>query len=177
MKFTSIATWHILKMNSMKQKLIDAFDAHSDAIYRHCYFRVFKKTRAEELVQETYMKTWDYMKKGNKIDNVRAFLYKVANNLIIDESRKRKEESLDDLLEQNIFIEPSYREDKIFEHNILLAEVKEKMKKLPEEDQKMITLRYFDDLDPKDISEITGDNKNNVSVKLNRAIHKLRQII
>ncbi len=163
--------------NDKKNNFIEAYDLYSDAIYRHCYFRVFKKARAEELVQVTFMKTWEYIKKGNEIENIRAFLYKVANNLIIDESRKRKEESLDDLLDQNIFMEPSYREEKIFEHNILLAEIKEKMKKLEEEDQKLITLRYFDDLDPKDIALITGDKTNNVSVKLNRALNKLKQII
>lgn len=163
--------------DTMKKKLIEAYDAHSDAIYRHCYFRVFKKTRAEELVQDTFMKTWEYMRKGKEIDNIRAFLYKVANNLIIDESRKKKEQSLDELIEQNIFAEPSYREEKIFEHNIILAEVKEKMKNLGEEDQNLITLRYFDDLDPKDISEVTGDSANNVSVKLNRALTKLKQLI
>lgn len=163
--------------DTMKKKLIDAYDAHSDAIYRHCYFRVFKKTRAEELVQDTFIKTWEYMKKGKEIENIRAFLYRVANNLIIDESRKKKEQSLDELIEQNIFSEPSYREEKIFEHNIILAEVKEKIKNLSEEDQNLITLRYFDDLDPKDISEVTGDNANNVSVKLNRALTKLKQYL
>ena len=162
---------------AIKKKLIEAYDAHSDAIYRHCYFRVFKKTRAEELVQDTFMKTWEYMKKGKQIDNIRAFLYKVANNLIIDESRKKKEQSLDELIEQNILAEPSYREEKIFEHNIILAEVKEKIKNLSEEDQNLITLRYLDDLDPKDISAVTGDSANNVSVKLNRALTRLRQLI
>ena len=29
--------------------LLRAYDAYADAIYRHCYFRVFKKARAEVL--------------------------------------------------------------------------------------------------------------------------------
>ena len=164
-------------MAGAKNNLIDAYDKYANAIYRHCYFRVFKKTRAEELVQETFMRTWEYMKGGKEIENIQAFLYRVANNLIVDESRKKKEESLDELLEQNIFMEPSYREDKVFEHNIILAEVKEKMKNLTEEEQRLITLRYFDDLDPKDIAEIFDDNANNISVKLNRALNKLKQYI
>lgn len=162
-------------MGSPKNELINAYDAYADAIYRHCYFRVFRKARAEELVQETFMRVWEYVNDGKEVKNMRAFLYKVANNLIIDESRKKKEESLDALLEQNIFMEPSYREEKVFEHNIILAEVKEKMKHLSEEDQRLITLRYFDDLDPKEIALILGDNANNVSVKLNRSLKKLKE--
>jgi len=163
--------------STKKNDFLSAYDAYADAIYRHCYFRVFRKARAEELMQDTFMKAWEYMQKGNNVENLRAFLYKIANNLIIDESRKKKEESLDVLLEGNMLREPSYRAETALESSILLAEVKEKLKHLSEDEQRLITLRYFDDLDPKDIAEVLGDNANNVSVKLNRALKKLKQYI
>ena len=70
-----------------------------DAIFRHCYFRVFDRERARDLVQETFLKTWEYLTRGHDIENIRAFLYRVATNLIIDDSRRKKEISLEQLSE------------------------------------------------------------------------------
>ena len=59
----------------------DAYDAYADAIFRHCAFRCFNRERARELMQETFIKAWDFLVSGKDIDNVQAFLYKTANNL------------------------------------------------------------------------------------------------
>lgn len=74
--------------------LIEAYDAYADAIFRHCYFRVFSRERAKELMQETFLRAWDQMVKGEEIRHMRGFLYRVANNLIIDESRKKRSNRL-----------------------------------------------------------------------------------
>jgi len=68
-----------------EKQFIDAYDKYSEAIFRHCYYRVFDRERAKDFVQETFCKTWKYIVDGNDIENIRAFLYKTANNLIIDE--------------------------------------------------------------------------------------------
>ena len=156
---------------------LEAYDLHSDAIYRHFYFRVYSKQRAEDLMQETFTKLWVYMSKGNKIDNIRALLYRIATNLIIDESRKKKERELDAMLEDDQIVEPSYAGHKEIESQAVISSIKERMQDLPEEERQLLTLRYFDDLDPKDIAEIMGITANNVSVKLNRAIKALKEFI
>ena len=69
--------------SDLQEGFLNAYDAYADAIYRHCFFRVFSKERAEELAQETFMKTWEYVARGNVIENYKAFLYRVTNNLII----------------------------------------------------------------------------------------------
>ena len=66
----------------------EAYDLYADAIYRHCFFRVYSKERAEELTQETFLKLWQYMNDGNEIENIRALAYRIATNLVIDDKRK-----------------------------------------------------------------------------------------
>ena len=85
--------------NTTNDTFLTAYDKYADAIYRHCFFRVFSKEKAEELTQETFMRTWQYLEDGKEVLNLRAFLYRVANNLIIDHSRKKKEERLDNFHE------------------------------------------------------------------------------
>jgi RNA polymerase sigma-70 factor, ECF subfamily len=158
----------------IQQQFLSAYDNYSEAIYRHCFFRVYSKVRAEELVQETFMRVWQYLMQGKKVENLRAFLYRVANNLIIDESRKKKEESLEILMEKSPAYEPSYEGHKSIEKKILYNEVVDGMKDLPPDYKEILVLRYIDDLDPKEIAQILETNANNVSVKINRAVKALK---
>src|SRR3989338_6887941 len=82
----------------MEQQFMKAYDELSDAIFRHCYFRIGDRERAKDLMQDTFTKSWQYINQGTQVSNLRAFLYKVANNLIIDEYRKKKELSLDTMM-------------------------------------------------------------------------------
>ena len=158
----------------IQQQFLSAYENFGEAIYRHCFFRVYSKTRAEELVQETYMRVWQYLMKGNKVDNIRAFLYRVANNLIIDDSRKKKEDSLEVIMEKSPGYEPSYEGHKKIEKSILYNQVVSGMDGLPPDYKEILVLRYIDDLDPKEIAQILETNANNVSVKINRAVKALK---
>ena len=82
------------KNTEIMEAFTKAYDELSDAIFRHCWFRIGDRERAKDLMQETFTKSWQYISRGEKVDNLKAFLYRVANNLIIDEYRKKKELSL-----------------------------------------------------------------------------------
>lgn len=158
-----------------EEEFLKCYDDHADAIYRHCFFRVFAKARAEELVQEAFMRTWEYLQSGKQVDNLRAFVYRVANNLIIDDSRKKKEEHLEQLLENSPDREPAEDGRSKAEQNTLVQEVMRVLAELPEDERSLITLRYIDELGPREMAQVLEISPNNVSVKLNRAIRKLRE--
>ncbi|MBI4085453.1 MAG: RNA polymerase sigma factor [Candidatus Liptonbacteria bacterium] len=157
-----------------KDKFLEIYDSYSDAIYRHCYFRVFSKERAEELVQETFVRAWQYIAGNKDIENMRALLYRIATNLIIDDSRKRKEESLEAMIENEIIDEPGDKGHIDMERNVLWKQVFEEMKALDNDDRQVLIMRFVDDLDPREIAEILETSANNVSVRINRAVKKLK---
>lgn len=165
-------------MNSeIEKEFIKAYDDFSDAIFRHCFFRTFDRELAKDLVQETFSRVWEYIVKGGEIENMRPFLYKTAGNLIIDHSRKNKELSLEELNEQGF--DPKFNED-IEEKAIIKAEVKYMIKimgKLDKEDREIVVMRFIDELSPREIGEITGLSENAVSVRIHRALKKIRGII
>src|SRR5690348_4274314 len=80
--------------------LTDAHSNHAQALSKHSFFKLHDQALSTDLVQDTFIKTWSYLIKGGKIDVMKAFLYHVLNNLIVDEYRKRKTVSLDALLEK-----------------------------------------------------------------------------
>ena len=162
----------------VEEQFLKAYEEYAEAIYRHCYFRVFNKQRAEELMQDTFTKTWLYLSRGKKVDNLRAFLYRVAGNLVIDESRKNKMASLEAWLEEGEGENDIPTEGhKDILRSAMAKEVVRAMGGLRKEDQEILTLRFVSDLDPKEIAVILGISSNNVSVKINRAVAELRKII
>ncbi len=149
--------------------------AHHDfnkGLNLHAFFKVHNSAIGEDLVQDTFAKTWKYMIKGGKIDVMKAFLYHVLNNLIIDEYRKRKNASLEVLVEQGF--EPSVDDSgRLF--NVLDGKVAVLLiQRLPVTHRKIVHMRYIQDLSLKEIAVITGLKKNNVAVIVHRGLEKLK---
>lgn len=160
----------------IEQQFLQAYDELSEPLYRHLYFRVYRRERAEELLQEVFMKTWNYIRGGKVVDNLKAFLYRVANNLAIDESRKKKEQSLDGLLADQPGLEPVSEDGSQGEHIVLIKQIFEVIETFDEPDRTILLLRYHDDLDPKEIAVILKISSNNVSVRLHRAHERIKLI-
>lgn len=90
------------KEEIQRREILDT--AHHDfqkGLNAYASFKVSDPVVGEELVQDTFIKTWQYMVKRGKIGGMRAFLYHILNNLIVDEYRKRKYKtsSLDALMD------------------------------------------------------------------------------
>ena len=126
-------------------------------------------------MQETFTRTWEYVSKGKEVNNLKSFLYKVANNLIIDEYRKRRELSLDSLQLKGFDV--ANHEQEIIVRDVENSHVLQAVSKLSSEHRQVITLRYVDDLSIKEIAEIIGESENVVSVRLNRGLKEARKIL
>lgn len=161
-------------MNTETQ-LLKAFDDYADALFRHCFFRVSDREAAKDLVQEAFTRAWDHVRNEKEVRDYRAFLYRVADNLIVDFYRKKKAVSLEEIgdKEKNTLFYDERRTREVEDDaRRVLAEIQ----KLPEEYQKVVTMRYIDELMPKEIAAILGETENTVSVRIHRGAEKLRKI-
>lgn len=151
--------------------------AHRDyekGLNAHAFFKMQNREMGEDLVQETFMKTWKYLVKGGKIEIMKAFLYHVLNHLIVDEYRKRKTVSLDVLLEKGYEPGKDYSE-RLF--NMLDGKAAIILiLRLPEKYQKVMRMRYVQDLSLAEMALITGQSKNTIAVQLHRGLEKLKAL-
>ena len=144
--------------------------------------RVSNREKAIDLVHDTYTKVWSYLRGGYEIENFRPFLYKVLNNLIIDEYRRRKESSLDALMEADGVDEGSFAELSESTVEALAATIDGKkafelLETLPDQYREVIILRFVDQLGPREISVLIEETENVVSVRIHRGLKQLRQMI
>jgi RNA polymerase sigma-70 factor, ECF subfamily len=161
-----------MKDESLEMELLAAYDAHADAIFRHCYFKTSERELAQDMAQDVFLKAWSYMQK-QPVHNMRAFLYRIADNLVIDWYRRRKTESLDALMDEGF--EPAGAESRI-EEEAEAALALAKLRELEIGDRELITLRFVEGLTPGEIAEIVGQSENTVSVRLHRALKRLRAL-
>ncbi len=150
-------------------------NAHKDfqsGMQTYAFFKTHDSGVGQDLVQDTFVKTWKYLVKGGQIEVMKAFLYHVLNNLIVDQYRKRKTTSLDMLLEKGY--DPSAGgNEKLF--NFLDGKsAVQLIDKLPIAYQKVMRMRYLQDFSLKEMSKATGKSTNTVAVQAYRGLEKLK---
>ncbi len=167
------SSYNMNKQSKAERHFVDAYNSYGDAIFRFCFFRVYDRERAKEIMQDVFMRTWDYQSRGNRIKNIRAFLYTTARNIIIDESRKQKDISLE--LLQNSGFEPVDKLD--LAHLARQMDMLETIHLIDEKYKEPIILRYIDGFSIKEIARLIGESENVISVRIHRGLKQLREIL
>jgi RNA polymerase sigma-70 factor, ECF subfamily len=163
-------------------RFLKAFEEYSDALFRHAFLRISDRERAIDLVHDTFTKVWTYIRTGHEVTSFKSFLYKVLNNLIIDEYRKHKESSLDALFEVEGIDEGTFTELNADDTDSMIAtmdgeRIFELLHQLPDTYKEVLILRYVDELGPKEISELIEETENVISVRLHRGMKMLRDLV
>jgi len=114
-----------------------------DKIFRFCYYRVHNTDIAQDLTQETFLRfmSSSYNERGQQI----RYLYTIARNLCIDESRKAQAEELP---------EDYSDEGNGADELIRKIEINQALDKMPDKDRELLILRYMNDMSLADICEI-----------------------
>lgn len=154
---------------------LEAYDEYHDPIFRFCLIKVRNRDVALDITQDTFTKTWEYLSGGKTVENMRAFLYQVARNLIIDNSRKKKSYSLDEILESGSDF--GVDETERFENKIDGAQAINVLDMLKKKDRDVLIMRYVEDVPVPEIAEIMGERENTISVRMHRALKKAEKLI
>jgi len=159
----------------MRESFLAAYDEYANAIYRFALLKTSHPETAEDILQDTFTKTWDYCTGGKEVREWKQFLFRVAYNLIVDYYRKKKATSLDALEEEGFYAtdpNPGLNAEEMAE----VQRVRKAINELPDLYRDIILLRYTEGLGPKEIAEIVGLAENTVSVRIHRGMDRLRKI-
>lgn len=162
-------------MIDRKRLLEESYEAHADALFRYCYFKLSDREKAKDLLQDTFIRVWSQIEKDEGIVNIRALLYTIARNLITDYYRKKKSSSLDVMLEKGL--EFSSHDHLSIELHAEIENAQRFLKQLPKEQGELLHLRFVDDMSVHDISLLLHTSENVVSVRIHRALSCLRKLM
>lgn len=162
-----------------------AFSALLDTFWNDVYgfqlLRTKNENDAEDITIRTFSRAFDKINTYDETYEFKTWLITISKNLHVDLIRKRKRSLLDDMDSQGDVVKkvldesPSVEDQLIIEQN--LANLLQDIKKLKPHYQKVINLRYFNELSYADIAKELNEPVNNIKVKLLRAKKLLAEII
>ena len=75
--------------SALKQQVTQAFELLRDPVYRYLFRVLDNMEEAEDLTQEVFLRLYLYLHKGHTVNNIRAWVFRVAHNLAIDRQRRK----------------------------------------------------------------------------------------
>lgn len=145
--------------------------------HRKLYFIAYRLLEnaadAEDLVQEAYLKMWDKREGLAVISNPEAFSVILVKNMCFDLLRSGKYTLSRQSVELNEVYNVSQADD--FEVRDEACQVRNIIARLPEQQQRIVTLRDVKGCSFEEIEHATGLNATNVRVLLSRARKKIRE--
>ncbi|MEO8065626.1 MAG: RNA polymerase sigma factor [Candidatus Doudnabacteria bacterium] len=151
------------------------YEHFADKIYRFIYFRVGHREVAEDVLSDTFVKSWQKINQVNSPTALSAWLYQIAKNNIIDYYRLKKEtvalEVVEDILEDAV--NPIDSANLGIQQNRILNVLSQ----LSVDQREVVKYRFFEDLSNEEIAYIMGKTEGAIRVIQHRAILRLKELL
>ncbi len=156
---------------------------HKQSLFSYILYVVRNRDLADDIFQDTFIKAISTIKQGKYTENgkFRAWITRIAHNLIIDYFRQERNENTvsNDDYEFDLFNNPKLCDDTI-EATLVKTQVLDDVKKLveflPESQREVLNMRYYQDMSFKEIADRTGVSINTALGRMRYAIMNMRKM-
>lgn len=154
----------------------EIYDRYIDAVYQYIYYRVGDRQDAEDLAETVFLKGWEALRKnGTAVQNARAWLYRMAHNIVVDHYRTRKTNvGLDQAGELS---ENAPLPEQAVQTREQVTHLASAIRQLEHHFQQVIVCRFLNGLSHAETAEVTGIPENHLRVMQHRALVKLKQLL
>ena len=156
-----------------KTEFKSLFDTYFDAIRSFIFYRCGNTDVASDIAQDVFLKVWEKREQLNN-SNLKALLYKIANEIIISNYRKEKsrnnyEQSI--ILHNQLTLSP---EDEML-YNDFVSSYTKALEEMPEIQRVVFLMSRNDDLKYYEIAERLGVSVKTVEKRISAAIQFLKK--
>lgn len=168
-----------LRATTDEEAFEELYEYFFPRVYNFIFARLKNVADADDVTSITFMKMNENLE---SYDPTKAafstWLFRIANNALIDHTRrheKKNETEWDDLLD------PAAPEREEPESVMMSGETSRELlaalSKLNERERRIVELKFWGDLDTREIAEILSMTEGNVRVTLHRTLGKLKNIL
>ncbi len=156
---------------------------YKSRVYSYIFLIVRNREIAEDVFQDTFIKAITTIQQGRYVETGRflGWINRIAHNLIIDYFRKEKNENTfsTDGLEYDFVNNAKYSEksfEDVINNEQVLQDVVQLIDYLPESQQEVVRMRFFENLSFKEIAERTDVSINTSLGRMRYALMNMRKI-
>lgn len=175
---------HIHMADNKSKSITESIKTYGGQLLRFVRGRVKKDEDAEDILQEVWYQ-FSRLTNIEDLENVGAWLYSVTRNKITDNYRKRKEESLDSMLDEDeeaaqfpirqlLLADDAQNPDLKLFKDIFWDELMKALDELPEKQRKVFVLNEIDDMTLKEIAALENENIKTIISRKGYAVKHLR---
>ena len=173
--------------NGDEQALATLIERHQRELFSFIFYKVLDEELANDFFQDTFIKIILKLKEGKYAEKDKFILWakRIASNLIIDYFRvkskyiKVSDTSYED--EEFSIFDTIKETDFNVEEQLILNQIHKDLKNiivfLPENQQEIIKMRFYDELTFKEIAELTNTSINTTLGRMRYALMNIRKII
>jgi RNA polymerase sigma-70 factor (ECF subfamily) len=165
-----------------------AFDVllsrYKSRVFSYIFMVVRNRDLADDIFQEAFMKVIVTIKQGRYTDTGKfyAFVTRIAHNLIIDHYRRERNEntiSNEEFGDVDLFNNVKLCEENVEDtlvRNQVFNDVNKLMRHLPDNQQEVVRLRYYEAYSFKEIADMTGVSINTALGRMRYAVLNMRRM-
>lgn len=150
-------------------------------IYRFAFRFFADEDEAQEITQKTFIKTYQNVKTLKNPDKFSAWIYRVANNLCLDELKRagrRKSTSLEAYMELTSGLKGDRATpDMEFQNKELGTILQKALLTLPDEQRTVIILKEYEGLKFREIADILEEPESTVKSRLYYGLKSTRRVL
>ena len=161
-----------------KQAYGQLYERYLEPLYRYAYFRLSNEKEAEDLTAQVFLKAWEQITSGSgrpHIRNFRAWIYRIAHNLIVDRYRSRRDTvPVEETRQVSI---PGDSLENTVQQNEEAQSLRQAINQLAPTYQQVIVCRFINQMSHSETAEVMGLRPGHVRVLQYRALKNLRSIM
>jgi RNA polymerase sigma-70 factor (ECF subfamily) len=160
-----------------EEALVSIYDTFSLAIFRYAFRLIGNSQAAEDVVSETFFRFISSIQAGGgPKKHLKAYLYRVAHNLIVDRYRQARitevDYEIDTLMNSGSDEDPEVQA----ERSIMQMEVRQRLWSLTDDQRQVIVLKYLEGLNNQEVAKVLGKPVGAVKSLQHRGLNSLRRI-
>lgn len=149
------------------------YEMYADDIYRFLYVHTRDQALSEDLMADTFLRAWNHIDSFD-FKHARAWLYKIAQNILTDHWRKKKTLPLDESIE---IVDDNDSLEEVLDKTFAAEQVMDAVSRLDTEQRSLVALRFMQGYNVRQTAESLGLSEANVRVKQYRALKRLRILL
>ncbi len=173
----------VMYVNGNNEAFDELLTRHQHSLYSYILYTVRDNGLAEDIFQDTFMKAIITIQQGKYTESgkFKAWINRIARNLIIDHFRQKKSENTvsNDAYEVDLFNNPSLCEETVETKMVrtqVLNDVRMLVDRLPDNQKEVVEMRYYKNLSFKEIADVTGVSINTALGRMRYAILNMRKM-
>ncbi|SRR5690554_3324218 len=150
---------------------------YQERLYWHIRRLVVNHEDANDVLQNVYIKVWNYLKNFREEANLYTWLYRIATNEALTFIQKEKRKSSLSLSDEDLGLMNQLKSEPGFDVNKLEWKLQQAIQSLPDKQRIVFTLRYYDEMPYAEMSEVLDTSMGALKASYHHAVKKVEEFL